>query len=419
MGVTIYGTDAKDVDRAEDRELFDEVLQKTGIPRAAGGTVFTAEEAKKVANRLGYPVLVRPSYVLGGQGMQIAFNDEEIEQFMGIINRIAQEHPILVDKYLQGKEVEVDAVCDGTDILIPGIMEHIERTGIHSGDSISVYPAPTIGDEVKKKIEDATIKLAKELHVIGLINIQFIDMDGEVYVIEVNPRSSRTVPYISKVTGIPIVDLAAKVMCGHTLREMGYKPGLAPEADYVAIKMPVFSFEKLRGAEISLGPEMKSTGECLGIAPTFNEALYKAFAGAGVDLPKYRQMIMTVNDKDKPEAVGVAKRFKALGYKIYATRSTAKYLNEHGVEALWVNKINQESPNVMDLILGHKIDLVIDTPTEGHGDKTRDGFLIRRNAIETGVYCITAMDTANALAHALESEPDKVTPVDIAQIDRR
>ena len=244
-------------------------------------------------------------------------------------------------------------------------------------------------------------------------------MDGEVYVIEVNPRSSRTVPYISKVTGIPIVDLAAKVMCGHTLREMGYKPGLAPEADYVAIKMPVFSFEKLRGAEISLGPEMKSTGECLGIAPTFNEALYKAFAGAGVDLPKYKQMIMTVNDKDKPEAVGVAKRFKALGYKIYATRSTAKYLNEHGVEALWVNKINQESPNVMDLILGHKIDLVIDTPTEGHGDKTRDGFLIRRNAIETGVYCITAMDTANALAHALESEPDKVTPVDIAQIDRR
>ena len=419
MGVTIYGTDAKDVDRAEDRELFDEVLQKTGIPRASGGTVFTAEEAKKVANKVGYPVLVRPSYVLGGQGMQIAFNDEDIEQFMGIINRIAQEHPILVDKYLQGKEVEVDAVCDGEDILIPGIMEHIERTGIHSGDSISVYPAPTIGDEVKKKIEDATIKLAKELHVIGLINIQFIDMDGEVYVIEVNPRSSRTVPYISKVTGIPIVDLAAKVMCGHTLREMGYKPGLQPEADYVAIKMPVFSFEKLRGAEISLGPEMKSTGECLGIAPTFNEALYKAFTGAGVDLPKYKQMIMTVNDHDKPEAVGVAKRFKALGYKIYATRSTAKYLNDHGVEALWVNKINQESPNVMDLILGHKIDLVIDTPTEGHGDKTRDGFLIRRNAIETGVYCITAMDTANALAHALESEPDKVTPIDIAKVDRR
>ena len=416
MGVPILGTDARDVDRAEDRELFDEVLEKTGIPRAAGGTVFTADEAKEVANRLGYPVLVRPSYVLGGQGMQIAFNDFEIEKFMGIINRIAQDHPILVDKYLQGKEVEVDAVCDGEQILIPGIMEHIERTGIHSGDSISVYPAPTIGDEVKAKIVDYTEKLAKELHVIGLINIQFIDMDGEVYVIEVNPRSSRTVPYISKVTGIPIVDLAAKVMCGHTLKSMGYKNGLAPEADYVAIKVPVFSFEKLRGAEISLGPEMKSTGECLGIAKTLDEALYKGFTGAGVDLPKYKQMIMTVADKFKPEAVGVAKRFAALGYKIYATRSTAKYLQDNGVDALWVNKINQESPNVMDLILGHKIDLVIDIPTEGHGDKTRDGFLIRRNAIETGVYCITAIDTANALAHALESEPDKITPVDIATV---
>jgi carbamoyl-phosphate synthase large subunit len=416
MGVEILGTAAEDVDRAEDRELFDEVLEKTGIPRAAGGTVFTAEEAKEVANRLGYPVLVRPSYVLGGQGMQIAFNDAEIEKFMDIINQIAQDHPILVDKYLQGKEIEVDAVCDGEDILIPGIMEHIERTGIHSGDSISVYPAPTISEEIKAKIEDYTAKLARELNVKGLINIQFIVMDDEVYVIEVNPRSSRTVPYISKVTGIPIVDLATKVIIGHTLKEMGYQPGLAPEADYVAIKMPVFSFEKLRGAEISLGPEMKSTGECLGIAPTFNEALYKAFAGAGVNLPKYKQMIMTVKDADKPEAVGVAKRFVALGYKIYATRSTAKYLQEHGVDALWVNKIGQESPNVMDLILAHKIDVVIDTPTEGHGDKSRDGFLIRRNAIETGVYCITAMDTANALAHALESEPEKVTPIDIATV---
>ncbi len=416
MGVEILGTAAEDVDRAEDRELFDEVLEKTQIPRAAGGTVFTADEAKEVANRLGYPVLVRPSYVLGGQGMQIAFNDEEIEKFMDIINQIAQDHPILVDKYLQGKEIEVDAVCDGTDILIPGIMEHIERTGIHSGDSISVYPAPTISQEIKAKIEDYTARLARELHVKGLINIQFIVMDNEVYVIEVNPRSSRTVPYISKVTGIPIVDLATKVIIGHSLKEMGYQPGLAPEADYVAIKMPVFSFEKLRGAEISLGPEMKSTGECLGIAPTFNEALYKAFAGAGVDLPKYKQMIMTVKDADKPEAVGVAKRFAALGYKIYATRSTAKYLQEHGVDALWVNKIGQESPNVMDLILAHKIDVVIDTPTEGHGDKSRDGFLIRRNSIETGVYCITAMDTANALAHALESEPEKVTPIDIATV---
>ena len=416
MGVPILGTKAEDVDAAEDRELFDEILEKTHIPRAAGGTVFTAEEAKEVANRLGYPVLVRPSYVLGGQGMKIAFNDEEIEEFIGIINRIAQDHPILVDKYLQGKEIEVDAVCDGTDILIPGIMEHIERTGVHSGDSISVYPAPTISDKVKDTIVEYTKRLAQALHVVGLINIQFIAMNEEVYVIEVNPRSSRTVPYISKVTGIPIVDLATNVIIGNTIRGLGYEPGLAPVADYIAIKMPVFSFEKLRGAEISLGPEMKSTGECLGIAKTFNEALYKAFLGAGVQLPKYKQMIMTVKDADKPEAVGVAKRFEALGYKIYATRSTAKYLQEHGVNALRVNKISQESPNVMDLILGHKIDLVIDTPTQGNGDKTRDGFLIRRNAIETGVYCITAMDTANALARSLETAHGELTPVDIATV---
>ena len=393
MGVKILGTKAEDVDAAEDRELFDEILQKTGIPRAAGGTVFTAEEAKKVANEIGYPVLVRPSYVLGGQGMKIAWNDDEIEEFIGIINTITQDHPILVDKYLMGKEIEVDAICDGTDILIPGIMEHIERTGVHSGDSISVYPAHTISEKAKETLVEYTKRLAQALHVVGMINIQFIDMDDNIYVIEVNPRSSRTVPYISKVTGIPIVDLAARIIMGETIKGMGYTPGLAPTADYIAIKMPVFSFEKLRGAEISLGPEMKSTGECLGIDKTFNGALYKAFEGAGVELPKYKQMIMTVKDADKPEAVGVAKRFEKLGYKIYATRSTAKYLQEHGVNALRVNKISQESPNVMDLILGHKIDLVIDTPTQGNGDKTRDGFLIRRNAIETGVYCITAMDT--------------------------
>ena len=416
IGVPILGTKAEDVDAAEDRELFDKILEETQIPRAAGGTVFTAEEAKEVANRLGYPVLVRPSYVLGGQGMQIAFNDDEIEKFMDIINQIAQDHPILVDKYLQGKEIEVDAVCDGEDILIPGIMEHIERTGIHSGDSISVYPAHTIGQDIKDKIVDYTGRLARALHVKGMINIQFIAMDGEVYVIEVNPRSSRTVPYISKVTGIPIVDLAARVIIGETIKGMGYKPGLQPEAEYIAIKMPVFSFEKIRGAEISLGPEMKSTGECLGIAKTFEEALYKAFLGAGVILPKHKQMIITVNDKDKPEALEVAKRFEKLGYKIYATRSTAKYLQNGGVDALRVNKITQESPNVMDLILGHKIDLVIDTPTQGHGDKTRDGFLIRRNAIETGVHCITAMDTAVALATSLESATNEYTLVDIATV---
>lgn len=417
MGVPILGTKAEDVDAAEDRELFDKILEQTQIPRAAGGTVFTAREAKKVANNLGYPVLVRPSYVLGGQGMQIAYSDEEIEEFMEIINRIAQDHPILVDKYLQGKEIEVDAVCDGEDILIPGIMEHIERTGVHSGDSISVYPAPTISWKVKEKIVDYTERLARALHVVGLINIQFIAMDEEVYVIEVNPRSSRTVPYISKVTGIPIVDLATRVIIGNTLKGMGYPTGLAPEAEYVAIKMPVFSFEKLRGAEISLGPEMKSTGECLGIGRTFDEALYKAFLGAGVQFPKYKQMIMTVKDADKPESVDIARRFEALGYKIYATRSTAKYLEARGVKARRINKISQESPNVMDLILGHKIDLVIDTPTQGR-DKSRDGFLIRRNAIETGVYCITAMDTADALARSLEhaSVSGELDLIDIAKI---
>ena len=415
MGVPILGTKAEDVDAAEDRELFDEILEKTDIPRAAGDTVYTAQEAKVAANRIGYPVLVRASYVLGGQGMHIAFNDDEIVEFIDTINQIAQDHPILIDKYLMGKEIEVDAVCDGTDILIPGIMEHIERTGVHSGDSISVYPAPTISNHVKETIVEYTKRLARALHVVGLINIQFIAMNEEVYVIEVNPRSSRTVPYISKVTGIPIVDLATKVILGETIKGMGYKPGLAPEADYIAIKMPVFSFEKLRGAEISLGPEMKSTGECLGIAKNFNEALYKAFIGAGIQLPKYKRMIMTVKDSDKEESVGVAKRFEALGYTIYATRSTAKYLQDHGVNARRVNKISQESPNVMDLILGHKIDLVIDTPTQGR-DKSRDGFLIRRNAIETGVHCLTSMDTANALALSLETANDQMTMIDIATV---
>ncbi len=415
MGVPILGTKAEDVDAAEDRELFDKILEETEIPRAAGGTVFTAEEAKVVANRLGYPVLVRPSYVLGGQGMQIALNDQEIEEFMEIINRIAQDHPILVDKYLQGKEIEVDAVCDGTDILIPGIMEHIERTGVHSGDSISVYPANTISDTVKEKIAEYTRRLAKALHIKGLINIQFITINEEVYVIEVNPRSSRTVPYISKVTDIPIVDLATEVILGKTIKELGYEPGLQPEAKNFAIKMPVFSFEKIRGAEISLGPEMKSTGECLGIAPTFNEALFKAFLGAGIDLPRHKQMIMTVKDADKGEAIEIAKRFEALGYIIYATRSTAKALNDAGVKARKVNKISQESPTVMDLILGHKIDLVIDTPTQGR-DKTRDGFLIRRTAIETGVNCITSLDTARALVTSLEHAQDDLTLVDIASL---
>lgn len=419
MGVPILGTSAENVDAAEDRELFDEILEKCHIKRPKGRTVFTAEEAKQAAAELGYPVLVRPSYVLGGQGMQIAINDEDVEQYIGIINQIAQEHPILVDKYLVGKEIEVDAVCDGEDIVIPGIMEHIERAGIHSGDSISVYPARTISDSAKEKIEEYTRRLAKALHVIGMINIQFIVCEDDVYVIEVNPRSSRTVPYISKVTGIPIVSLAAKAIMGYNLKDMGYTPGLQPEAEYYAIKMPVFSFEKIRGADISLGPEMKSTGECLGISKDFNEALYKAFLGAGINLPKFRNMIMTVRDEEKEAAVEIGRRFADIGYKIYATRGTAKALNEAGVKAYRTNKIEQDSPNLMDLILGHKIDLVIDIPPQGV-EHSGDGFLIRRSAIETGVNVITAMDTARALITSLENEcqcaADKLSLIDIAAI---
>ena len=417
MGVPILGTSAENVDKAEDRELFDEILEECQIPRPTGGTVFTAEEAKEVANRLGYPVLVRPSYVLGGQGMQIAINDNDIDQFIGIINRIAQDHPILVDKYLQGKEIEVDAVCDGTDILIPGIMEHIERAGIHSGDSISVYPAQSLTEGAKAKIAEYTRRLAKSLHVIGMINIQFIVCGEEdVYVIEVNPRSSRTVPYISKVTGIPIVPLATQVIIGKKIKELGYTPGLQPEADYVAVKMPVFSFEKIRGADISLGPEMKSTGECLGIAKTFDEALYKAFLGAGIKLPKFKNMIMTVRDEDQPEAVEIGRRFANIGYHIFATSGTARALNEAGVKATPVRKIEQESPNLLDLILGHKIDLVIDIPAQG-AEHSRDGFVIRRNAIETGVNVLTAIDTARALITSLENtDIKKLTLIDIATV---
>lgn len=415
MGVPILGTAAEDVDAAEDRELFDKILEECQIPRPAGQTVFTAEEAKTVANQLGYPVLVRPSYVLGGQGMQIAISDQDVDEFIGIINQIAQEHPILVDKYIMGKEIEVDAVCDGQDILIPGIMEHIERAGVHSGDSISVYPAQSIGEDIKEKLVEYTRRLARALHVKGMINIQFIVSGKDVYVIEVNPRSSRTVPYISKVTGIPIVPLATQVICGHTIKGLGYEPGLQPEADYIAVKMPVFSFEKIRGADINLGPEMKSTGECLGIAKTFNEALYKAFAGAGIKLPKHKNMIITVKDSDKEEVIDIARRFQAQGYKIFSTSGTAKVLNENGVKALMVRKLEQESPNLLDLILGHEIDLVIDTPPQG-ADRSKDGFTIRRNAIETGVTVLTSLDTAAALVTSMENRANELTLIDIAQV---
>ena len=360
-------------------------------------------------------VLVRPSYVLGGQGMRIAINDSDIEKYINYINEIAQEHPILVDKYLVGKEIEIDAICDGKDILIPGIMEHIERAGVHSGDSISVYPCQSLSKGVQDTIVEYTKRLAHSLHVLGMINIQFIVCEEEVYIIEVNPRSSRTVPYISKVTGIPIVKLATKVMLGETIKGMGYEPGLQPEGAYIAVKLPVFSFEKIRGAEISLGPEMKSTGECLGIAKEFLDALYKAFRGAGMGKPKYKKMLLSVKKADREEALSIAERFTKLGYTIYATPGTGRFLKEHGVDIEIVNKLGQPSPNFMDAILSHEIDLVIDTPTQGN-EKGSDGFLIRRNAIETGVICLTSLDTANAYLTCLEDTMRDLEPINISNI---
>ena len=403
MGVPILGTKAEDVDAAEDRELFDEILEKTHIPRAAGGTVFTAEEAKEVANRLGYPVLVRPSYVLGGQGMKIAFNDEEIEEFIGIINRIAQDHPILVDKYLQGKEIEVDAVCDGTDILIPGIMEHIERTGVHSGDSISVYPAPTISEPVKEMIVEYTKRLAQALHVIGLINIQFIVCGEDVYVIEVNPRSSRTVPYISKVTGVPMVDLATRCMFGEKLRDMGCGTGLHPESDHYAVKVPVFSFQKLRDLDTQLGPEMKSTGEVLGVAKSFREALLKGLTGAGFQMKKKGAVLISVRDSDKQEAIRIGERFEALGFDIYATSGTANVLNRHMVATNAIRNVDEPSPNIIDLIESGKIDYVVATSVKGRHPELGSGH-IRRTAVERAIPCLTSMDTVSALLRCLEGD---------------
>ena len=412
MGVPILGTDAKDVDAAEDRELFDKILEECEIPRPRGETVYKAKEAKEAANRLGYPVLVRPSYVLGGQGMQIATNDNDIDGFMEIINRIAQEHPILVDKYILGKEIEVDAVCDGKDILIPGIMEHIERAGVHSGDSISVYPVQSLSDTVKSKIVEYTKRLAKALHIKGMINIQFIADGEDVYVIEVNPRSSRTVPYISKVTGVPIISLATRAICGESIKDMGFGTGILREPDLVAVKMPVFSFEKIKGADISLGPEMKSTGECLGIGKNFNEALYKAFVGAGIKLPKHKKMIITVRDSEKSKVIDIAKRFCTLGYTIYSTKGTAKVLNDNGINAIVIRKLEEEGPNILDLILSHEIDIVIDVPMRGIAG-SKDGFIIRRNAIETGVNVLTSTDTAKALVSSLENEKGEISVIKI------
>lgn len=419
LGVTILGTDADHVDAAEDRERFDEILEYCDIARPKGQTVFTTNEALAAAHSLGYPVLVRPSYVLGGQGMQIAANDDDITEFMDIITRTIpdlSEHPVLVDKYLMGQEVEVDAICDGRDILIPGIMEHVDRAGIHSGDSISVYPAVTLSQKVQKTIVDYTKRLASALHVIGMMNIQFIVLHEEVYIIEVNPRSSRTVPYISKVTGIPAISLATRAMLGEKIADMGYGTGLYKNSGYYAIKLPVFSFEKIIGADTSLGPEMKSTGEVLGISRDYNEALLKAFDGGGVSLPKDGKIIVTVRDKDKAEICEMLKEFKDSDFKFYATPGTRKALQAAGINARPVNKISGESPNILDMLNAGDVSLIINTPTHGR-IPDRDGFKLRRIAVESGTSCLTSLDAAKAIMQSTFIVPsDKMSLTDIATL---
>ena len=417
MGVQILGTSADGVDAAEDRERFDEILEKCGIPRAKGRTVFTTQEALQAANELGYPVLVRPSYVLGGQGMEIAYNDRNIEDFMKIINMTVQEHPILIDKYLMGRELEVDGVFDGEDILIPGIMEHVERAGVHSGDSIAVYPPINLEEKHRELILKHTKNMAKHLGVIGLINAQYILYNDDIYVIEVNPRSSRTIPYISKVTGVPIIDLATKVMLGQKLRDLGYGTNLYPEAKYYAVKAPVFSFEKLTDVDTGLGPEMKSTGEVLGIAETYPQALLKAFKGSGLRVPKRgSRIIVTVKDEDKAEMIGIARGFEEMGIEIYATSGTCDALTSAGIACKRVNRVSQSHPNILDMIQSGTVDLIINTPTKGRKHDS-DGFKIRRSAVEHSVACVTAIDTARAVLTVREqSRSVDLTPIDITKI---
>lgn len=413
MGVKILGTQEVDMDRAEDRKEFDEALSHCGILRPKGSTIFTVEEAKKVANNLGYPVLVRPSYVLGGQGMAIAYDDKEIEEYVNEINEVAQEHPILVDKYILGKEVEVDAICDGEDILIPGIMEHLERAGVHSGDSISVYPTQTLDLKYEKEIIKYTEKIAKELNVIGILNIQFIVSNDKVYIIEVNPRSSRTVPYISKVTNLPMIDIATEVILGKKLKDMPYGTGLYKKSEYVCVKMPVFSFEKIKNADTSLGPEMKSTGEVLGVDKNFENAILKAFIASGANVSKTGSILITVRDKDKPEVLPIAKKFKEKGFIIYSTIGTAKFLKEKGIDAIVVEKLWEGKNSIADLIQSGKINFVVNTPTKGK-HANRDGFKIRRLTVECKIPCFTSLDTVNALYKAID---DNVEEKDLEVVD--
>ncbi len=417
MGVRILGTSSDGVDAAEDRERFDEILSKCNIPRAKGKTVFTTQEAITAARELGYPVLVRPSYVLGGQGMEIAYTDRNIEEFMKIINMTVQEHPILVDKYLMGRELEVDGVFDGEDILIPGIMEHVERAGVHSGDSIAVYPPLHLEEKHRELILKHTKNMAMHLGVVGLINAQYILYDDDIYVIEVNPRSSRTIPYISKVTGVPIIDLATRVMLGEKLRDMEYGTGIYKEAEYFAVKAPVFSFEKLTDVDTGLGPEMKSTGEVLGLAETYPQALLKAFKGSGMRAPKKGgRIIITVKDEDKEEIISIARGFEDMGVELFATAGTCQTLTDAGIQCKSVNRVSQAHPNILDMIASGTVDLIINTPTRGRKHDS-DGFRIRRSAVEHGVGCVTSVDTARALLTVRQqSRSEDLTPIDITKI---
>ncbi|MDN5294143.1 MAG: carbamoyl-phosphate synthase large subunit [Eubacteriales bacterium] len=401
-GVKILGTDVEAIDMAEDRDKFDHLLGQLGIPRPPGKTATTVEGAVAIAEEIGYPVLVRPSYVLGGRAMEIVYNEKELREYMRWAVEVSQDHPVLVDKYMAGIEVEVDAISDGEDVLIPGIMEHIERAGVHSGDSIAVYPARSLTPEQTEAVIDYTTRLARALRVKGLINIQYVIHEGKVYVLEVNPRSSRTVPYLSKVTGVPMVNVATKIILGKTLRELGYQGGLLPAPGYYAVKAPVFSFSKLHQVDTSLGPEMKSTGEVMGVDSDYAMAMYKALVAAGNAIPKKGNILVTIADKDKEEALPLVKGFAELGFKILATCGTAKFLRERGLEVEKVNKIREGSPHILDLIREDKIAMVINTLTRGKTPE-RDGFKIRRAAVELGVPCLTSLDTTRVLLEVMRS----------------
>lgn len=415
-GINILGTSADSIDAAEDRERFDAVLEECNIPRPQGHTAFTTEQALEAARTLGFPVLLRPSYVLGGQNMIIAMSEQDVTEYMQIITSQFLENPVLIDKYLMGTEVEVDAICDGENILIPGIMEHIERAGVHSGDSISVYPAQTLSKEIIDTIIHYTTQLAMRLKVLGLVNIQYVVHDGQVFVIEVNPRSSRTIPYISKVTGVPLVELATRAVLGEKLPDMGYGTGLYKKSEYVAVKVPVFSFEKLHDVDTHLGPEMKSTGEVLGISKNFNEALLKGLIAAGYKMKKQGGVFISVRDADKPEAIDIARKFDMLGFDIYATAGTAQLLNQHMIPANLVRRISEADYNMITLIESGKIDYVISTSSVGR-NPARDSVKMRRKTVERYIPCLTSMDTANALVDCLLMEKN-IDSIDLIDINR-